>query len=147
MAFNARRSFGEIPNCFWRKVVHVRNAIRVTKPITARFSFADFTFSDRIVRPGLLFDGGSQPLHGLPGSVVHLEQHIGHALQRFLHPVAGADRVLLPPINGGVGLLDGCEDGTRIDFESYGFSVHCLLGEIVSQYLKAIEIAILRFRR
>ena len=76
------------------------------------------------VRGSLLFDGGGKALHGRPGTVVHFEQHVGHAFQRLLHPVAGADRVLLPSINSRVGLLDGRKDCAGIEIEGDGFLVH-----------------------
>jgi len=58
------------------------------------------------VRGGLLFDGLGEPLHGTSGAVVHLDQHLGHPLERLLHPLAGADRAFFPSLYGSIRLFD-----------------------------------------
>jgi hypothetical protein len=53
MARSARRSFGETPNAFSRRLFTCAtlSAFGSTKPMVTRFSLAAFTFSERIVRP------------------------------------------------------------------------------------------------
>jgi hypothetical protein len=57
-------------------------------------------------------------------TVVDLEQPVGHAFKRLLHVLARADGAFFPTLDGGVGLLDGREDGAGIDVEDCGFLVH-----------------------